>query len=1261
VYHRGDAIGPEPVTDVVDGRFEIEREAGAGGMARVYRARDITTGEVVALKVLNNVEDSDLRRFAREVRALAELDHPSIVRYIAHGRTEQGLAYLAMEWLDGVGLDAVLRAGPLPIDGALAVARGVAGALAIAHARGLVHRDVKPANVFLARGAGPFDRAKLLDFGLARDAIAAMALTSTGELLGTPLYMSPEQARGERDLDARADIYSLGATLYAMLAGRPPLVAPNLVGLLAKIIVEDPQPVCELRPEVPRELARLVEAMLAKSRDERPADGGAAVAAMSALYLDEPASPRQEPRRPTPPPALREQRVCTILMASGVDTTVTLDATEVSTLDPRHGGALALADGSRLVVFTGPESPADLAAKAAQYALGVRAAGTRIAVATGRASLSGAAPVGEVIDRAARQLARAAGTIRCDAETAGLIESRFVLTIDGDGAELVNERRADRPVDTLLGRPSRYIGRDRELAALEGFYAECISESVARAVVVVADPGVGKSRLARELFHRVARRDDPPRLWLARGEPATMSSPFAAIVAAISRVAGIEPVDTADARAAKLAGVLAATGAPAFAAELLAELLGCARGVPTPRLRAARESPSLMLEGIREAWLTWLGVLCDGQPQLLVIEDLHWVDAASIALLDAALAGLAERPVMVLALARPDIHDRTPAPFAERRPHELRLDPLPRRASERLVRDALGAAATDERVAAIVARADGNALFLEELVRAAAGAQTGSVPVGVIGTLQLRFDGLSADGRLAARAASVIGERFARDAVAALVPRIDAGAAIAELVGDELVAGDGAAMFRFRHALVRDAAYALIADDDRAAAHALAGDYLAGADVVDAAVVARHYELGLRDVEAAQWYRRAAEYALAHHDLGNAIAHARAAHRFAGGDRATATALDQIIAEAEMWRGNLVAARDAAEVALARLVPGSAEWLAAASLMITTAGQLGDNDAIAAWLARLDEVDPPFTPQLVGSLARVSAQLVWTDHVAAADAALARAERLARRSDAIDLLTQARLEIARSYVAFRSGELDRCFLLLDRSRQCQEQIGGVRDALQADLISAGMRLFAGQLERAEVGLMTCFERARALHATYMCDWAQWQLGNACSVRGDRDGANRWHAQVPDVVRSTPLFTSGGSSLRAWASLQAGDLDDVDEQIRALRKPGIASRFRLTADALAARVLGLRGGPGGDVAAAAAAAHAGLVVEHMQAELHLIGLSVALIAMRDVGAAGVADLLASHRAHLVAIAAQNSPEVGAAFLSLPWNDAVMTAG
>jgi hypothetical protein len=1248
------------VTEVVDGRFVIEREAGAGGMARVYRARDATTGDIVALKILNNAEEQDLRRFAREVHALAELHHPSIVRYIAHGRTATGLAYLAMEWLDGEGLDARLVRGALPLADALAIGRGIAGALAIAHARGLVHRDVKPANVLLA-GGDPA-RVKLLDFGLARDAIAAMALTTTGELLGTPLYMSPEQARGERDLDARADVYSLGATLYVMLAGQPPLVAPNLVGLLAKIIVEDPQPVGELRGGLPAKLSRLVSGMLAKSRDARPADGAAALAELAAIEVDAPSE--GSPERPSAP-TLRRQRVVSILMASGVAAAATLDATvALSTLDPRRGGALALADGSRLVVFSGPESPADLAARAAHYALGVRAAGAAVAVATGRASLTGTMPVGEVIDRAARLLARALGTIRCDADTAGLIESRFELDRDDDGAELLAECGRDgQPSDTLLGKPSRCVGRDRELTALEGYYSECIAESVARVVVVIAEAGVGKSRLGRELAQRLDRRDDPPARWLIRGEPATAASSFAGAVSAIRRAAGIEVGDAPGARATKLAALLARTGSTSPAtAEFIAELLGHARGTPSPRIAAARDAPALMFDGIRDAWVSWLSDACARQPQVIVVEDLHWVDGPTIALLDAALAALAERPLLVLALARPDVRDRTPAPFVARKPHELRLDPLPRRASERLVRDALGAAASDDKVAAIVGRAAGNALFLEELVRSAASTHGASTPVGVIGTLQLRFDTLSTGARQFAHAASVIGERFGHDAVAALLPGdADLPGAVAELVAGELIVGDGAASYRFRHALVRDAAYELIADVDRAAAHALAGDHFARREGADPVVVAHHYELARRAADAARWYRRAAEHALAHHDLGDAISHARRARDWLpADDAASAAVLDQIVAEAELWRGNLVQAREAAERALACLSSDTPEWLAAASLMIATAGQIGDNATIAAWLGRVEHVEPPPSgaAPLIRSLARASGQLAWTDYGKASGDALARAERLAA-AQPLDPLTATRLETARAYAAFRAASFGACFAALERARRCSEQVGAMRDAMQAELILSGMRQFAGQIDRARAELEAAIPRAAELHLDYMVHWGRFQLAVIANIRGDRAVAQSLIVQVPEVVRSTPLLGAGFALTRAWAALGDGDLEDVDRLIVVMRGPGVASRFHASADAFDACIHGLRGGERRAVARGATAALALLAAEPMRAELHMIGFSVALRALRDAGDPGAGAAFAAHRARLTAVRDAN-PETGLgdAYLTLPWNRAVL---
>lgn len=155
----------------VGGRFVIEREAGAGAMARVYRARDVTNDAIVAVKILHGAGEQTLRRFEREASALAELVHPGIVGYVAHGATATGQPFLAMEWLAGEALDTRLERGTLTVEEALTLGRTVATALGAAHARGLVHRDVKPANIFLVDG--DVARAKLVDFGLTRHELRA--------------------------------------------------------------------------------------------------------------------------------------------------------------------------------------------------------------------------------------------------------------------------------------------------------------------------------------------------------------------------------------------------------------------------------------------------------------------------------------------------------------------------------------------------------------------------------------------------------------------------------------------------------------------------------------------------------------------------------------------------------------------------------------------------------------------------------------------------------------------------------------------------------------------------------------------------------------------------------------------------------------------------------------------------------------------------------------------------------------------------------
>jgi serine/threonine-protein kinase len=211
-------------------------------------------------------------RFAREVQAVTGLTHVNTVRVYDYGRAEDGSFYYVMEYLDGPTLEELVRrTGPLPPGRVVYLLRQMCGALAEAHAAGLVHRDLKPGNMIVAALGGQRDVAKLLDFGLVQDLAADVEdrLTRTGTVLGTPAYMSPEQAAGESAVDARGDIYSLGAVAFFALTGRPPFQGKTVGQILAAHRSEPPPPLGDFRPVVPADLAAVVACCLAKEPGDR--------------------------------------------------------------------------------------------------------------------------------------------------------------------------------------------------------------------------------------------------------------------------------------------------------------------------------------------------------------------------------------------------------------------------------------------------------------------------------------------------------------------------------------------------------------------------------------------------------------------------------------------------------------------------------------------------------------------------------------------------------------------------------------------------------------------------------------------------------------------------------------------------------------------------------------------------------------------------------------------------------------------------------
>lgn len=273
------------IGDVLAGRYKIMEHLGRGGAGAVFVAIQEPLGRRVALKVVrSDLQDSARAefeaRFLREAALAGRLSHPNVVTVHDFGTTEQGTQFVVMELLGGRTLKEAMSEGPMDLREAARISIGVAAGLRHAHSQGLIHRDVKPSNIFLVRDDDGRERPMLLDFGLVKD-VHDTQQTRTGTYLGTPMYMAPEQSKGTRDIDGRADLYALGCVLFHLVAGQPPFQSDNPLGL-ALLHLKEPVPRLEpLRGEpVPAALEAVVRRLMAKEPAHRYSDGTAVVQAL---------------------------------------------------------------------------------------------------------------------------------------------------------------------------------------------------------------------------------------------------------------------------------------------------------------------------------------------------------------------------------------------------------------------------------------------------------------------------------------------------------------------------------------------------------------------------------------------------------------------------------------------------------------------------------------------------------------------------------------------------------------------------------------------------------------------------------------------------------------------------------------------------------------------------------------------------------------------------------------------------------------------
>jgi len=906
-------------------RFEVLREVGRGGAGIVFQARDGKDGAQIALKVVAS-SDADMQeraRFLEEGEMLSELNHPNIVRIVDFGtlgtgpvdlggqRFETQTPYIAMEWLEGSDLLQRHQSRPLDLPQSLECAYQIACALGAAHGRGIVHRDVKPSNVFVL-ASDPL-QVKLVDFGVACGGSQSFGADSA--FAGTPAYMAPEQARGHTNLDARCDVYSLGATLFELIAGRPPHVGPTPIATLAKVVSTPAQRISELVVDVPEALDELLAEMLALEWQDRPLTDRVGTRLQEL---------REDPHLPRIAAAIDRQadsahssasRLVTTLVAISAGTGAARDR-ELRRMREIGAEAVRLGKDSLVAYLGARQARGGEAPRAIEIGKHLTELGAQVGVATGRALVDLARPVGEVVDKASA-LAREAktGQMLADETTAELARSRFDFLSGPTSAWVVGgsvpERR--QSVDQ-----TPFVGRGSELEALFAAYERSVETEQPVVVSVSGPPGIGKSRLAREFLHRVDEHptSPPPVTEPSAGMPSAGMLPFGLL----GNPVGL-PVRVVQARC-EAYGRARALG---IAADTLTDLLRLPKGVRSAEVARAIEPLDLVhdemgllasllagepfaqdVDPVRARDILYLAMtelmlkVVGDEACVLMLEDQQWSDPESIAWFDHLLSRAVGRSLFVVVLARPSFWKDYPQSFRGRDHVRVELRPIPRRATMEIARAVIGCGVGDPKLDQVAKQAAGSPLFAEELARViAAGRPVSAVPT-IEAAIQVSLDTLDEIARDTTVHISVFGlSGWDKGLEAVGVP--EPLAALERLVEAELLVEQpsrfgGAREFSFKHALVRDVAYASASEAMRQELHARVAGWLAEAGE-DAAMIAEHYDLGQQHGMAAGYWEMAARRALAANALPDAVRMADRALTFADEPQvafARGTLLDEI-------------------------------------------------------------------------------------------------------------------------------------------------------------------------------------------------------------------------------------------------------------------------------------------------------------------------------------------------------------------------------
>ncbi|HVK10164.1 MAG TPA: protein kinase [Gemmataceae bacterium] len=932
--HRSDPAAPRAAADTVDyhpsssssppadlvadlaaafgDRFTLEKALGQGGFGSVFEAFDRRLGRRVAIKA-TGTRSKDPDKLLREARALAQLRHPGIVG-VYDVAVAGGYCFVVSELLPGPSLaDWIKDRLPAPAEAARVVAE-VADALAHAHARSIVHRDLKPSNVVFADGGRPV----LVDFGLALSDQEGTA--ERGVVSGTPAYMSPEQAAGRAHRpDGRTDVYGLAGTLYTLLCGQPPFRAQAAADILRQVREDEPTPPRQFRPEVPV----AIEAACLKGLAKLPGDRFTTVADFASALrravgllpqLDRrpgpaPAGPSAAVPRPAPRGPRAERRPVTLVQFTCGPASTEDDPTEqvgafqaaCAAAVADHGGMAIQSGGTGyLACFGYPTAHEDAPRRAVRAALAVcpPASGASAAVGTGIAIVAedpGTTPtvVGDVTAAVAAIAVATVGGVTITAGTHRLVGEFFETSPAGEvwprGSAAVGIYRvtAERAVRSRVdaadpARLSPLVGRDREVALLRERW-ELAAEGVRNVILLVGDPGLGKSRLVRTLTDFALDRDgilpaDSGGSGSAVAGPAAaiewycspyhQGSPFYPIIDYFDRTYGLGREPDPARRLDRLVDRLRTDGVhdPADLA-LFAAMLSVPAGDRLPKLAL---SPEGQKERTLDALLGWLSARAETSPVLFVVEDLHWVDPSTEALLTRFVEDGGEARVLGVFTFRPEYDPPWRGKAVQT---QVALNRLTRSQVGELVRAQAGPAVQADVVERIAERTDGVPLFVEEFTRLLAeGVRDGlaaAIPASLQDLLLARLDRMASD-REVVQLGATIGRTFGYPLIRASTDRDEAAlrAELRKLVDAGLLFAKGTiprVTYTFKHALIQDAAYQSLVKKTRQQLHRRVAAALEGAfpEVVETQpeLVAHHLTEAGETARSLVYWRTAGERA----------------------------------------------------------------------------------------------------------------------------------------------------------------------------------------------------------------------------------------------------------------------------------------------------------------------------------------------------------------------------------------------------------------